>query len=348
MRDTFARTLLELARDDSRVMLLTGDLGFGVLTAFEQELPRQYLNVGIAEQNLACVAAGLALEGHRVFMYSIANFPTLRCLEQIRNDICYHNLPVTIVGVGAGFSYGTLGISHYATEDLAVIRALPEMTVLSPADLWEAEHATRAAYESGKPCYLRIDKSRVQRVLLPPRQFQIGRARLMRDGADATIVGTGGVLEEALNAADLLSEIGIECAVLGMPSIKPVDNSAIVDAARRCPVMVTLEEHTIDGGLGSIVAEVCADAGVHPRVLRRLGVRSGFSTSVGSQAYLRRCHGLDASAVFETVRSALAGLGVQTLAHPRGMKTVPVSIPVRMAHNSGNGRKKDADVRRIQ
>lgn len=304
MRDTFVASLLEIARRDPRVILLTGDLGFGVLTKFSTTLPKQFVNVGVAEQNLAGLATGLALSGHVVFTYSIANFPTLRCLEQIRNDACYHDANVKIVAIGGGFSYGALGISHHATEDLAIMRALPAITVLSPCDLAEAAAATDFAYNIAGVCYLRLDKSNVA-AAATSEPIVAGTARTLREGADATIIGTGGVLQEAMQAAAFLSPDGIECTVLSMHTIKPIDRLAIRRACNLAPVLMTLEEHTLDGGLGSAVAEACMDDDVRPTVFRRLGLSGGFSSIVGSQTYLRKCYGLDSRSVADAVRTAV-------------------------------------------
>jgi transketolase len=305
VRDTFVSTLMELASADPRLMLLTGDLGFGVLTRFAAQYPRQFLNVGVAEQNLTGIATGLALSGHTVFTYSIANFPTLRCLEQIRNDACYHAANVKVVAIGAGFSYGALGISHHATEDLSIMRALPAMTVFSPADRAEAAFLTRAAYQTSGTCYLRLDKSAARGSEVP---IVAGRVRVHKTGRNAVILASGGILEEALAASDLLRSDGIDCGVVGVHTVKPPDREGIAAVCRSAPVVITLEEHTIDGGLGSLVAEICMDTGVFPAAFRRIGLRSEFSSIVGSQAYLRGRYGLDGDAVCRTVKNALAAL----------------------------------------
>jgi transketolase len=297
MRDTFARTLLEIARRDSRVVLLTGDLGFGVLTPFARELPRQFINVGVAEQNLAALASGLAMSGHVVFVYSIANFPTLRCLEQLRNDVCYHEAAVKVVAVGGGFSYGSLGISHHATEDLAILRALPNITVLCPGDLDEAAAATEGAYETPGACYLRLDKSHAPKMGSADPEVVLGKVRRLRSGQHVVILGTGGIVGEAIRAAELLQPLGIDCAVFSVHTVKPLDVDGIASLSRSAQLLVTLEEHTLDGGLGSAVAEVLADAGAYPSAFRRFGLRGGFSSIVGSQSYLRQRYQLDAEAL---------------------------------------------------
>lgn len=297
MRDAFVRRLTRLAEEDPRVFLITGDLGFGVLTDFRKRFPGQFLNAGVAEQNMTGVATGLALEGRIVFTYSIGNFPTLRCLEQIRNDAAYHDANVKVVSVGGGFSYGALGISHHATEDVAVLRATPGLTVLTPGSRWEAEEATEAVFQTPGTCYLRLDKSFGEDVDADGEPFAVGRARTFRQGEDATIIAMGGVLVEALAAADALAVRGIRCRVLSMATMKPLDKAAVVAACRETGGVVTVEEHVLEGGLGSAVAETCLDLGVWPKRSARLGLRGGFSSIVGSQEYLRRRYRIDRRAI---------------------------------------------------
>ncbi len=305
MRDAFVERLSELAAEDPRICLITGDLGFGVLDDFATRFPDQYINAGVAEQNMTAIAAGMALEGHAVFTYSIGNFPTLRCLEQIRNDVCYHDANVTVVAIGGGFSYGVLGMSHHATEDLAIMRALPEMTVVSPGDLWEAGEATSQVAATPGPCYLRLDKSAAENTAQPGERFQLGRARMLRDGGDVTLIATGGILGETLGAAEDIARQGIECRVLSMHTVKPLDTRAVTDACRQTGGIVTVEEHNIVGGLGGAVAEACLDAGVQPGLFHRVGLRDVYSAVVGSQDFLRRYHGMDRAAIASIVADLL-------------------------------------------
>src|SRR6185436_4753277 len=181
MRDSFTARLEQLAAADPRIFLITGDLGFGVLDSFEKKFPRQFLNAGVAEQNMTGLATGLAIEGRTVFTYSIANFPTLRCLEQIRNDASYHDANVKIVAIGGGFSYGPLGMSHHATEDIAIMRSLP-ITVVAPGCDWEAAEATSAVAAAKGTCYLRLDKSGAEDTQHPGEEFVLGRSRMVRAG----------------------------------------------------------------------------------------------------------------------------------------------------------------------
>ena len=310
MRDAFVGRLEDIAARDPRVMLVTGDLGFGVLTRFASRFPRQYLNAGVAEQSMTGIATGLALEGRIVFTYSIGNFPTLRCLEQIRNDACYHDANVKVVAVGGGFSYGALGVSHHATEDLSIMRALPAMTVVAPGDDWEAAGATELLVQTPGTCYLRLDRSSAGDTSRAGERFELGRARTLREGSDLTLISTGGILSQTLAAADRLAGEGIHCRVVSMHTVKPIDVAAIRAAATETGGILTVEEHTIEGGLGSAVAEVCLETGPVPRAFRRVGLRAGFSSAVGSQAYLRRLYGLDEESIAAAARALLCGAPV--------------------------------------
>lgn len=298
MREAFVRALSDLAERDDRIVLVNGDLGFGVLSDFIQRYPRQYVNAGVAEQNMTAVACGMALTGARAYTYSIGNFPTLRCLEQLRNDVCYHNADVTVVAVGGGFSYGQLGVSHFATEDLAVMRSMPGMTVVAPSDPWQAYELTLQLHARGGPSYLRIDKGMAG---LPPADVRLGEARIVRDGRDAVIFATGAILSEAIAAADKLKAEKIGVRVVDVHTIKPLDTQTICASVRNCGNVFTLEEHVVTGGLGSAVAETCVEAGVPFRSFRRIGLGDFFPDVVGDQQFLRARYGLDGVSVSETV-----------------------------------------------
>ena len=292
-----------MAAEDPRVFFITGDLGFGVVDKFEKRFPKNFLNAGVAEQNMTGLATGIALEGRIVYTYSIGNFPTLRCLEQIRNDAAYHDANVKVVCIGGGFSYGPLGMSHHATEDLAILRALSIPTVAPGCD-WEASEATEALARTPGTCYLRLDKSTAGNTSRSGEKFVIGQARTLRDGADVTLIATGGILGVALRAADELSEkMKIACRVVSMHTVHPLDETAVLSAARETGGIVTIEEHTVNGGLGSAVAEVCMDRGVAPGGFHRVALRGGIATAVGSQSYLRGRYELDERAVIAAVES---------------------------------------------
>lgn len=309
MRDAFIRALTELAEADPSVMLVNGDLGFGVLTDFIARFPDNYVNAGVAEQNMTAVACGMALAGARTYTYSIGNFPTLRCLEQLRNDVCYHGANVTAVAVGGGFSYGQLGMSHFATEDLAILRALPEMTVVAPSDPWMAYELTKQLHARGGPTYLRIDKDKAGLSPDDGPAVEIGKARQVRGGNDAALFATGGILGEALAAADILTGEGLSVRVIDVHTIKPFDAEAVCAAAADCGIVVTVEEHSIVGGLGGAVAEALLEGGVAVRGFKRIGLADRFPSVVGDQRYLRAHYGMDAPAIAAAVRSLIAKAG---------------------------------------
>lgn len=297
MRDAFVARLIRLAEADPRLFLITGDLGFGVLTKFEAARSAQFLNAGVAESNMTGLATGLALSGRVVFTYSIANFPTLRCLEQVRNDAAYHEANVKIVAIGGGFSYGALGMSHHATEDLAILRAIPGITVVAPGCLWEVEEAAAAIAATPGVCYLRLDKSDAGRTNRLGEAFVLGKIRTLREGTDVTLAATGGILSVALSAAESLAAAGIKARVLSVHTLRPFDAETVFRACRETGGLITIEEHVVDGGLGGLVAETCLEAGVVPQAFHRIGLRAGFSSIVGSQEYLRTRYGMDTEAV---------------------------------------------------
>ena len=305
MRTAFLQTLFELAKQDERIVLMTGDLGFTVVEPFMNELPRQFVNAGVAEQNMTGMAAGMALSGKIVFTYSIANFPTMRCLEQIRNDVCYHHANVKIVAIGGGFAYGAMGVTHHATEDLGIMRMLPELTVMAPGDPLEARHATRAVVEHAGPCYLRLGKAGEPNVHKGNIDFKIGKALLLRDGRDLTLISTGNLLQTADKVAEQLASCGITTRLLSMHTLKPLDKDAVLSAARETQAISTLEEHSVIGGLGSAIAEVLAEADGVQVPFRRIGLPSSFSPHIGSQEYMQEKHGLNVASLVQALKELL-------------------------------------------
>ncbi len=301
MRDAFVARLTEHARRDSSVNLVVGDLGWSVVTDFADELPAQFLNAGVAEQAMIGVAAGLAASGRKVFVYSIANFPTMRCLEQIRNDVCYHALDVTIVSVGAGLAYGPLGYSHHAVEDIAVMRALPGLRVYSPADAMEVRAVVDDICEVGGPAYLRLGKNREPVIHGSQPDVSSGAPLLVRTGDDVTIMAVGAVVSHALALADALwADHEVSARVLTAPVVKPLSGPAVLAAAAGTRGLVTMEEHSVAGGFGSAVLEALASDGSARRVLV-LGLRDEKQFAVGSQPYLRDRAGLALSEVIPRV-----------------------------------------------
>ena len=300
MRDAFVRALTSLADQDPRVLLLTGDLGFGVLNEYRSRFPNQFANVGVAEQNLAGVGAGLALAGYTVFTYSIGNFPTLRCLEQIRNDICYHQANVKIVAVGGGMAYGALGPSHFATEDLAIMRALPGMTVVAPGDPIEVEELVPQLAKLDGPVYLRLGRAGEKPVHSAGTNVFLGQPTVAREGKDVLLLTVGGMLPVAMEAADGLAERGVAVQVVSVHTLSPLAVEPIAEMAASFPLVVTCEEHTVTGGLGGAVAEVLMEAGISP-VFKRFALAASFPCGVGSQDFLRENNGIGVGALQDLV-----------------------------------------------
>lgn len=305
MRDAMTRVLCELAEQDRNVLLVTGDLGFGVFDEFQKRFPNQFINAGVAEQNMTGFATGMALSGKTVFTYSIGNFPTLRCLEQIRNDACYHNANVKIIAVGGGFTYGSLGISHHATEDLAIMRALPDITVIAPGDPLESAAATRKIYETPGTCYLRLGRGGEPVVHANKIDFVVGTGLKLYDGKDLAIVSTGGILKNASDARTRLNNKGISAALYSMHTIKPLDRELITSLATSFKHIVTVEEHTTVGGLGSAVAEVMAQLPSCSAQLKIIGLKDCFSSVVGDQEYLRGIYGLSVDAIVDAIENLI-------------------------------------------
>lgn len=305
MRDTFVRTLIEEAKNNENIELITGDLGFGVLKPFFEQLPNQFTNAGIAEQSMTGIAAGMALCGKTVFTYSIGNFPTLRCIEQIRNDCAYHHTNVKIVCVGGGFVYGALGMSHQATEDIAIMRALPEVTVVCPGDLVEAAEATKAIANMPGTVYLRLGRGGEKRVHNKIDNFQIGKAIKIQDAKKdcnkiIALFSTGAILDEATEAVKMLEESGIGVEEYSFHTVKPIDKDVILDCASRYDYIVTVEEHNIIGGFASAVSEVLSDSDQKARLIK-IGLNDEYCSKVGNQKYLREQYGLCAENIVKKI-----------------------------------------------
>ena len=288
MRTAFIQQLIVEARRNPRIFLAVGDLGFSVVEPFAQEFPDRFLNAGVAEQNMTGVAAGLASEGYHVFTYSIANFPTLRCLEQIRNDVCYHNLPVTVVAVGGGLAYGNLGYSHHAVQDIAILRTLPNMTVLAPGDPGETRECVGWLSAHSGPSYLRIGKAG-EKILHEVRGIERGPLCVRKGSSDVALVSTGGILDEALAAADALHRGGQSVSVYSMPWLKPLRRQQlqILETYR---TVVAIEEHLTEGGLASALRECLPNNSA----IHSIAVSETTSAKVGSQSFLRDEAGVSA------------------------------------------------------
>lgn len=304
MRDSVIKEIKKLAIHDNRVYLLTGDLGYVVLDEFRNTCPDRYINVGIAEQNMASIAAGMSHEGNMVFIYSIGNFPTLRCMEQIRNDICFHKSNVKILAVGGGFSYGNQGISHHATEDIAMMRVLPNMHVYVPGDPVEAVYCLRDAYAYDGPCYIRLSRGNDNR--FHKDDPVEGICKISEDGADIAIFTSGTIVSEGLRLQKMLNVKTTKRAVLfSVPKVKPIDKQKIIEVALNAKLVVTMEEHQISGGLGGIFAEIFSEIQGKHALLYRAGLNDVFSEVVGNQDYLRDYYGISADKLLPVIEKII-------------------------------------------
>ncbi len=302
MRNAFSDALVARAKADPKVLLLTGDHGYALFDAFRKACPDQYINCGIAEQNMVGVAAGLARAGFKPVVYGLAAFVPVRVLEQIKIDVCYENLPVILIGDGAGFVYSHLGTSHQSTEDIACTRTLPSLTVLSPADRFEMAGAMELAFASNSPVYLRMGKSDRGDIHTEAIKFSTGKILpLHKTEKPVAILATGSMVRTALS----LSE-EIEAEVWSVPTIKPIDRDQLLSIARRVSCIVTIEEHSILGGLGSCVTETLSSE--MPVPVCRVGVEDRFSSKCGTWDYLLIEHGLDLESVSRRVNSFLNAL----------------------------------------
>jgi transketolase len=305
MRNAFAKEITRLAQADERIVLLSGDIGNRLFDDFKALCPGRFFNCGVAEANMIGLAAGLAMSGFRPVCYTITPFVTYRCIEQIRVDVCYHEAPVTIVGTGSGLSYASLGATHHSCEEMGMLRLLPGMNVLAPADSAEVQSCLQAAIASNQPAYLRIGKKGEPKVHAKPPAFRIGQVIPLREGHDVTFAAAGTILPVALAAADLLTAQGLSVGVVSMPSVKPLDTAFLQRAFDECRVVATVEEHSILGGLGGSVAEWLSDQ-LSPRArLVRFGTPDEFLHETGEQEEARAHFGLTAEKLAARVTAAL-------------------------------------------
>jgi transketolase len=303
--EVFAATLLELARQDPDLLVVTSDSrGSAKLAPFAKAVPGQIVEVGIAEQNLVGVAAGLAAAGKKVYAVSPACFLTARSLEQIKNDLCYSDRPVKAVGISAGVSYGALGTTHHSLHDYAVLRAIHNITIVAPADNFETREAVRAAARSTTPVYLRFGKKRMPHLPQVEPGFELGRASLIREGTDLSFLACGETVAPAYEAAELLAKEGVSCRVLSLHTIKPLDVAAVCKAATETAGVITVEEHSVNGGLGEACAGLLLQEGIHTRF--KIAGFSDEHTVTGSQEEIFRHYGLDGPGLAGLARSLLA------------------------------------------
>lgn len=298
--------LRELARQDERICLIVGDLGFSVVEPFIKEFPMRFLNAGVAEQSMTGMAVGWSIaEDKIVFIYSLGNFPTLRCLEQIRNDCCMHNANVKIISLGSGITYGQSGYSHFAVEDLAVIGAMPNMTIFTPADPSEVKRCLDLAVQISGPVYIRLAKNGEPLLNGSPSIFNIGDFVEYRAGAEVCLIGIGPIITSCIDAAKILEDV-ISPSVIGLPVFKPLNEQLLVDYLRKFSFVTTIEEHSAYGGLGSIIGEIMARYNIKSRFLK-LALPEGFNKT-GLQGDLQKLCGLESTQIASKIREAVSNI----------------------------------------
>ncbi|HEY4783986.1 MAG TPA: transketolase C-terminal domain-containing protein [Chthoniobacterales bacterium] len=299
--DVFAATLAQAAKADRDILVVTSDSrGSGRLTPFAAAVPEQIVEVGIAEQNLVGISAGLAAAGKKVFAVSPACFLTARALEQIKNDVCYSDRPVKVVGISAGVSYGALGSTHHSLHDFAALRAIHNITIVAPADNFETREAVQAALRMSKPIYLRFGKKVMPHLPRLASRFELGHASLIRSGNDLSFLASGETVAAALEAAELLAAEGIDCRVLSFHTIKPLDEAAVLKAASETGFLITVEEHSVSGGLGEACASLLLQHG-QPVRFQIVGFPDEY-TMTGSQAELFRHYDISGSGLAQSAR----------------------------------------------
>ncbi|MBM7866690.1 transketolase [Heliobacterium gestii] len=302
MRNAYLSTLYDLASENPAIMALVADNGAIVYDRFRADFPNQFINFGIAEANMVSAAAGLASCGKIPFCYTIIPFLTMRAYEQVRNDVCLQKQNVKLVGIGAGCVYSTLGPTHHAIEDLAIMRVLPNMTIFSPASPLESKKVTAAAAHIDGPVYLRLGTGREPEIYDQDYDFQVGKGIELTGGDDVTLFATGSIAYDALQVARELAQEGIGARVINLPTIKPIDAELIVQAAQATGAVLTVEEHNIIGGLGSAVSEVLMEAGAMVR-FARLGIRDHFCKGYGAHGDVKKMNGVSRADIAEAARS---------------------------------------------
>lgn len=301
MRNAFAAEITAYAEMDSRLVLLSGDIGNRLFDLFKAQFPDRFYNCGVAEANMIGVAAGLALGGLKPVAYTIAPFVTSRCFEQIKLDVCQQNLPVVIVGIGAGLAYASLNPTHHTFEDIACLRALPNLSIICPGDAWEVRAALRAALRHNGPVYIRIGKKNEPLIHPETPALEIGQAIVIQPGADICLLSTGAMLPVAVVTAANLAQQGISAQVVSFHTVKPLDEALLSDVFARFALVATLEEHSLIGGLGSSVAEWLADRAPQRARLARFGLADAFMDRTGNQQFARARFGLTAENIAFTI-----------------------------------------------
>jgi transketolase len=306
MRTAFINKLSVLARTNKDIYLLTADMGFSVFEEFAKEFDERFINVGISEANMIGIAAGLTMRGKIVFAYSIIPFLVMRCFEQIRVDACYQNLNINLVGVGGGLSYGAYGTTHHAIEDIAIMRALPNMKVICPGDPFETEQAVEQVVNISGPCYIRLNKNNEPRLYNKNLPFKIGVATKLREGKDISIIVTGNMLKEAIEVTEKLVSDGFDVKLISMHTVKPIDEKIIIECLQETQAIFSLEEHNVIGGLGSAVSEVIAKNLVKRSLyFKAYGIPDVYAAVSGKQEYLRQIYGIDSKSLVNDIKTIL-------------------------------------------
>jgi len=305
MRTAIIDGVYEIMKKNKNSYFLTGDLGYNTLEKIEKDFGNRFINIGVAEQNMIGIASGLALTGKKVFCYSIIPFLTMRCFEQIRNDICYHDLDVTLLGSGSGLTYGILGSTHFALEDLAILRPLPNMTIFSPADEIDAQLGVRASKNFHHPLYIRIDLREKAKIHKQPYDFKFGKGVVIQKGKDLVFFVTGTLMEEVIKATKIIKEEkGLTSTIIDIHTIKPLDIDLILKEVEGKEMVFTVEEHGIIGGLGAAISEILSESKKPVRVIR-IGTIDKFVKVIGTRSYLRKQLGLDTEGIVKKVRQEL-------------------------------------------
>lgn len=299
MRNAFASELTSLANEDPRIILLSGDIGNRLFDNFKAGFPERFFNCGVAEANMTSIAAGMAIAGLRPVTYTITPFGTTRCLEQIRLDVCYQNLPVIIVGTGSGLGYASLNASHQSCEDIAFLRAIPNMTVICPGDAWELRSLLQAAFQLNGPVYLRIGKKGEPLIHSNKPELTIGKALIIKEGSEVCLCSTGNTLPLTVKAAEILKKRGISIQVVSLHTIKPLDELFLSHAFSTFKLLMSIEEHSLIGGLGSSIAEWLADNPEQKAHFVRVALPDKFLYEAGEDEYYRSIYGLTTETIVE-------------------------------------------------
>lgn len=305
MRNAFAKEVTACAIEDSRIVLLSGDIGNHLFDTFKEACPKRFFNCGVAEANMTGIAAGLAMCGLRPVTYTITPFNTARCLEQIKVDLCYHNLPVIIVGTGSGLSYANLGPTHHSCDDIALLRVLPNITIICPADTVETRLSLRAALKASGPVYIRIGKKNEPAIHQREPEFEIGKAIVVREGDDVCLISTGNMLPLSVEAAEILEKQDISARVVSFHTVKPLDADFLRNVFDKFSMIVTIEEHSLIGGFGSAIAEWAVDNSELKGNFCRIGIEDKFVHRSGNQGNARRLLGLTPQDVANKVNTIL-------------------------------------------